>query len=192
MSQNPASKPEQNRRRNRRMLVVLFMVFVGSFVLAGALRLSGWRPASMKNKGELLQPPADVRQIVPTLKEGGEYHWNPGERMWRIVVPAPPQCGEPCLHLASQLDTVWQLFGHNADHVQMLWLGDLPGGAKRGPAVKVLNDDPALRAALPRGVDPRGVPVYVVDPNGFVILRYAPGFDPGDLRTDMARLLKLK
>jgi hypothetical protein len=36
------------------------------------------------------------------------------------------------------------------------------------------------------------VPVYVVDPNGFVILRYAPGFDAGHLRQDMARLLKLK
>mgnify|MGYP000885191727 CR=1 FL=1 len=30
--------------------------------------------------------------------------------------------------------------------------------------------------------DPAGVPVYVVDPNGFVILRYAPGFDPGGWR----------
>ncbi len=54
----------------------------------------------------------------------------------------------------------------------------------------------ALRAALPR-VDGApgervGVPVYVVDPNGFVILRYAPGFDPGHLRQDMARLLKLR
>ena len=37
-----------------------------------------------------------------------------------------------------------------------------------------------------------GVPVYVIDPNGFVILRYAPGFDPAGLRTDVAKLLKLK
>jgi cytochrome oxidase Cu insertion factor (SCO1/SenC/PrrC family) len=34
--------------------------------------------------------------------------------------------------------------------------------------------------------------VYVVDPNGFVILRYAAGSDPGDLRSDLAKLLKLK
>ena len=38
----------------------------------------------------------------------------------------------------------------------------------------------------------RGVPVYVIDPNGFVILRYAAGSDPGDLRSDLAKLLKLK
>jgi hypothetical protein len=53
-----------------------------------------------------------------------------------------------------------------------------------------------LRAALPR-VDAgsaggaQGVPVYVIDPNGFVILRYAPGADPAGLRADLAKLLKL-
>ena len=49
-----------------------------------------------------------------------------------------------------------------------------------------------VRAQLPNVDDPAGTPVYVVDPHGFVVLRYAPGFDPGGLRTDVARLLKLK
>jgi glutathione peroxidase-family protein len=39
--------------------------------------------------------------------------------------------------------------------------------------------------------DPAGVPVYVIDPNGFVVMRFAPGFDPADLRADVAKLLKL-
>lgn len=192
MSHTAEPQFERNRRRNRWMLVLLFGLFVGSFVLAGVLRFSGWRPATMKNKGELLQPPADLRALQPTLRDGGHYQWHPEERLWRIVVAPPAQCGQPCVDLASRLDTVWQLFGHNADHVQMLWLGAPPAGAKLGPAVRVLDDNAAVRAALPRANDPRGVPVYVVDPNGFVILRYAPGFDPGDLRTDVARLLKLK
>ncbi len=66
-----------------------------------------------------------------------------------------------------------------------------PEGLPPMPALRVLQDDPALRAALP-GVDAAGgTPVYVIDPNGFVILRYAPGFDPGGLRQDLAKLLKL-
>ena len=48
-----------------------------------------------------------------------------------------------------------------------------------------------MNFALPRVEDPDGVPVYVIDPNGFVILRYPPGADLGGLRTDLARLLKL-
>lgn len=35
------------------------------------------------------------------------------------------------------------------------------------------------------------VPVYVIDPNGFLILRYPPGADPGGLRADLAKLLRL-
>ena len=51
----------------------------------------------------------------------------------------------------------------------------------------------AARITLRRGHLPgSGVPAYVIDPYGFVILRYAPGFDPSGLRTDVARLVKLK
>ena len=36
-----------------------------------------------------------------------------------------------------------------------------------------------------------GAPIWLVDPNGFVVLRYAAGSDPGDLRSDLARLLRI-
>jgi hypothetical protein len=55
----------------------------------------------------------------------------------------------------------------------------------------VLRADAALLDGLPRVHDAAGVPVYVIDPNGFVVLRYAPGFDPAGLRADMSKLLKL-
>lgn len=178
--------------RNRLMLVAIFAIFFGAFALAGVLRFSGWRPAGMKNHGELLQPPGDLRTLRVTLADGRAYPWNPVQRTWRIVVAPPAACGDPCVTLSQQIDTVWQLFGRNADHVEVLWLGEPPAAAKRGPELRVLKDDAALREALPRLNDPAGIPVYVVDPNGFVVLRYAPGFDPSHLRQDMSRLLKLK
>lgn len=49
----------------------------------------------------------------------------------------------------------------------------------------------ACARRCPRANDAAGVPVYVIDPNGFVILRYAPGFDPAGLRADLVKLLKL-
>ena len=101
-------------------------------------------------------------------------------------------CAQECVTLSQQLDTVWRLFGHNADNVEILWLGTPPVQAVATPARRVLRADVATRARLPGVDDPAGTPVYVVDPNGFVVLRYAPGFDPGGLRADLARLLKLK
>jgi hypothetical protein len=86
---------------------------------------------------------------------------------------------------------VWQLFGKDADQVDVLWLGTLPAGAARPASLRELAPAPDLRERLPRLDDPAGVPVYVIDPNGFVILRYAPGFEPGGLRADLVKLLKL-
>ncbi len=180
------------RNRNRIALIALFALFFGAFALAGILRFTGWRPAGLKNHGELLNPPADLRQVVPRLVDGGAYAWDPAQRRWRIVVAPPANCDQPCVTLSQQLDVVWQLFGRHAQKVDLLWVGTPAAGVKRGPEFRELHDDAALRTALPRSSDPTGVPVYVVDPNGFVVLRYAPGFDPAHLRQDMSRLLKLK
>ncbi|MFC3551292.1 hypothetical protein ACFOLC_09750 [Lysobacter cavernae] len=191
-----------HRTRNRSLLIALFVMFFGSMLVAGLLRFSGWRPEGMKNHGELLQPPTDLRQQVPQLHDGTAYRWNPAGRVWRIVVAPPADCAAQCEQLARDIDTVWQLFGKDADDVHVLWLCQAPDCAPpanvpRPATLRVLRPDPVLRAALPR-VDEtaakgaRGVPVYVIDPYGFVILRYPPGFDPAGLRADLAKLLKLK
>jgi hypothetical protein len=192
MNADVSSHSQRIRNRNRVALLAISAVFFGAFVIAGTLRFTGWRPQGMKNYGELLDPPGDMRQVVPQLVEGGDYLWNPGERMWRIVLVAPKGCAAPCVELSQQLELVRELFAQRADHVHILWVGDFPEGGRRSGALRLIKDDAPLRAGLPRLNDPKGIPVYVIDPNGFVILRYAPGFDPGHLRTDLARLLKLK
>jgi hypothetical protein len=183
-------------RRNRMLLLAIVAIFLGSMLLAGALRFSGWRPAGTKAHGELLQPPGDLRALAPRLAGGGEYKWNPAQRTWRIALAPPADCVDACVRLGQQLQTVWQLMGKDAEHVQVLWIGEPPPGVGRGPALQVLRPSAALRAGFPRlqpvaGEDPHGVPVYVIDPNGFVVLRYPPGFDPAGLRADLAKLTKL-
>ncbi len=184
------------RNRNRMMLVTLVAAFLGTFALAGALRYSGWRPEGLRNKGELLEPPGDLRGVVPQRIAGGDYRWQPEQRTWRVLVAPPVGCGAPCDRLAGDLDKVWQLMGKDADRVHVLWVGPPPPRASTIATLQPLSPSAPLLAALPRHasaqIPSQGVPVYVVDPNGFVILRYAPGADPGDLRTDLARLLKLR
>lgn len=195
------SNHADTRKRNRMLLLAIFGLFFGSLLVAGLLRFSGWRPQGMKNKGELLQPPADARGITPRLLDGGEYHWNPIDRTWRILIAPPAQCGEGCVQTTRDVHTVWEVLGREALRVDVLWLCAsvpcaLPEQAPRLNNLRLLRPDPALRGKLPRAdaaaADRPGVPVYVVDPNGFVILRYAPGSDPGNLRSDLAKLLKLK
>ena len=185
------------RNRNRVLLIAIFAMFFGSMLVAGVLRFSGWRPAATRNVGEMLDPPGDLRGVVPRRVDGSRYAWNPGARHWRIALAPPAACTAECEKLARDLDTVWQLAGRDADRLDVLWICPAatcapPAGAPRPATLQLLQGDARLRAALPRVDDPRGVPVYVIDPNGFVILRYPPGFDPGGLRSDLAKLLKLQ
>jgi len=187
---------DRTRNRNRTFLIAIFVMFFGSMLVAGVLRFSGWQPEGRKNHGELLDPPGDLREVVPVLADGGEYLWPTEERTWRIVTAPPANCGTACAELARELDTVWRLFGKDADRVDLLWIcgaeGCMPPADARPRSLHVVQPDPRLRAALPRPeAAPGGVPVYVIDPNGFVILRYPPGFDPAGLRADVAKLLKL-
>ncbi|UXA47361.1 hypothetical protein [Xanthomonas prunicola] len=190
MTKSTSATP-QSVKRGRRMLIALAVLFFGSMLLAGVLRFSGWQPASMRNNGELLKPPADLRALVPVRANGQPYAWAPSERIWRIAVAPQADCTQQCVTLAAELDKVWQLLGHRADKVEVLWIGTPPAGLPPMPELRVLRDDARLRQALPRGNNAAGVPVYVIDPNGFVILRYAPGFDPAGLRSDLVKLLKL-
>ena len=200
--QQPHDTHDHNRKRNRIALLLIFALFFGTMLVAGLLRFSGWRPHGSKNFGEMLDPPGDLRALSPRLLDGGEYVWKSGERTWRIVVAPPAECGASCSKLAHDIDTVWQLFGKDADDVHVLWscaTADCkwPAGTPAPATLKLLQPDPRLRAGLPR-LDERvpgkegNLPVYVVDPYGFVILRYPPGFDPAGLRADVAKLLKLK
>lgn len=187
------------RRANRRMLAALVLLFFGGMLVAGLLRFSGWRPEGLKNKGELLQPYGDLRRYAPTLADGGRYRWKEAPRTWRVVA-APAGCdaarAAACARLLHDLDTVWRLMGRHADRVHVLWAAPLPAGARPDREVRLVRADEGLRAGLPRwqltpAEQARGDAVWLIDPNGFVVMRYAPGFDPGDLRSDLARLLKV-
>jgi len=188
---NTATSP-QARGNGRRTLVLLFAVFFGAMALAALLRFSGWQPTAHRNSGQLLKPPVDLRQQPPTLANGAAYPWNPEARTWRLLVAPAGACDAQCVTLSQGLGKVWQLFGHNADNVEILWLGTPPAEVQGMPALRALRAQPDLRAALPAVDDAAGTPVYVIDPNGFVIMRYAPGFDMAGLRKDLATLLKLK
>lgn len=195
-TETPQPVDTRTRNRNRAMLVAIGVLFFGTMLAAGALRFSGWQPEGRKNHGEMLQPPVDLRTVVPQVSDGSDYAWDPDERTWRIMLAPPQDCGSECEQLARDLDKVWRLFGKDADRVHVLWVCDAPGcmpptDAQVPRTLRVIAEAGPWRSRLPGVDDPAGVPVYVVDPNGFVVQRFAPGFDAGGLRADVAKLLKL-
>lgn len=185
-------------RRNRGALIALLVLFFGSMLVAGLLRFSGWQPAGSKSHGTVLSPPLDLREQAPRLLQGGTYAWNPDARTWRILLVPPAGCADACARAADDFDKVWRLMGRNAERLDILWLCadaacTVPAPLGEDRSLRRLAPDPSLRTRLP-GIgegDAAAVRAYLVDPNGFLMMRYPAGADVGGVRADIAKLLKL-
>lgn len=176
--------------RSRLTLLLLVLLFAAPITIAIVMHASGWQPGQTRNHGELLRPALDIRDLELRRADGTPYAWEPGERRWRIAVDPPRDCAQACVELIAGLDKVWQLQGRRADRLDVLWFGPVPEGARPFRRFVPMQPHEALRARLPRHVD-HGTPgAYLIDPSGYVALRYAPGFDVAHLREDVARLLK--
>lgn len=178
--------------RSRATLLLVVAMFFTSFGIALFLIFSGWQPTATRNAGELLAAPIELGVLGLRHTDGREYpEWQPRERLWRVVVKPPADCGQPCLKLSDDLYRVWIAEGRRADRVQILWFGAVPAQAPEYRAFLPMQPSPALRAKLPASHVDGSLAVHVIDPHGFLVMRYEPGFDPTGLRRDLARLLKV-
>jgi hypothetical protein len=184
-------------RRGRRQFLLLVAFFVLPMLAAVALALSGWRPQATRNNGTLLEPAVDFRAEQALDAEGKPVVWNSADGLWHIVVRAPDGCGEPCARMVDSLQRVWIGLGSDARHAAVLWTGaidaDTAAALARFPQARRARLDTALLppATAPVGGDtlaPLGV--WLVDPNGYLVMRYEPGFDPIGLRADLRKLIR--
>jgi hypothetical protein len=179
-----------SRLRSRLILLLIVAMFFGSFGIAAFLRFSGWKPSGHKNFGELVQPAKDLSALPLLRADGSAYRWAPDAQRWQIVFVAPADCGAPCAKMMDTLHRVWVAQGRQAARVEVLWFGELPAGGPAFRTVVPMAANPEFVAALPDTARADALPVYFVDPGGFLAMRYRPGFDPNGLRKDLARLLK--
>jgi len=175
------------RTRSRLVLFLIAAMFVAPFAVALYLYYTGWQPPHTKNFGEMLHPARDLRDVRFTRADGSRFQWHHEDHTWRVLVAPPPDCGAPCEELADKLRRIWVGLGNNAGSVQVMWVGAAPRAGFR--SLLQLGADPSFAARLPDTARVDAIPVYVVDPSGYVILRYAPGFNPRDLRRDLTQLV---
>lgn len=185
---NPAPvQPDAVRGRGQLLLVAL--AFAAPLLIALLLRGFGWEPVATRNSGTLVEPPFAIEDIALTLSDGAAYQWQPMEARFHLLVRQPESCDAGCAELADLLHRIWVAQGRRAERLDLLWLGAPPPEATRFRHWIGLRSSPLLDERLAeRGVaDAR---ILVVDPNGFVMMRYGAEFDPSGLRKDIARLIK--
>ncbi|MFY2763677.1 hypothetical protein [Arenimonas sp. MALMAid1274] len=179
-----------NPNRSRLVLLLVAVMFLGSFGVAAALFFGGWKPSHTRNIGEMLSPYPELRALPLVRADGQPWTWQPASRHWHIVVAPPADCGKPCAELLESLQRVWVSEGRHADKLKVLWFGELPSGATSFSGLVPMQPSEALQARLPDQARPDALPVYLADANGYLVLRYPPGFNPSGLRKDLGRVLK--
>lgn len=185
----------------RLALVIIASLFILPLALAW-LMYSGvidYDPVETRNLGELVEPPVPVS--FETLEWYGPE--NSGDRTleghWVILYALPETCADPCLEQATSLRQVHRAAGRNQSRLRLLLLGEtMPDIDSRlemisGDFLRATDRERSLVPELERIASSQGAgvkgSVYLIDPLGNIMLFYAAGFDPNDLKKDLKRLL---
>ena len=183
--------PTSRSARYRPLLLVVALLIL-PFAIGGGLYAWGWRPAKATSHGELLTAPRPLPALTDTAgKPVGKAAFD---GHWTLIVAGSGPCNAACRHWIVATRQVHVALYKQMPRVSRAWLTNQPGA---DPA-PLLALQPDLHPLVATGADAAaafdlttaGHRVFVVDPLGQIILRYAPDADPKDILKDMERLLR--
>jgi cytochrome oxidase Cu insertion factor (SCO1/SenC/PrrC family) len=182
------------KRKQSRATLWLILALCIAPVLASYIAFYFWQPSEHVNYGELLEPhplpDAHLRRA-----DGTPFHWGELKGKWVLVTIDSGRCDAYCQQKLVYLRQVRLAQGKDAGRIERAWLitdDATPDAALIASHAGIL----LLRAA---GTDflalfpaerSRADHIYVVDPVGNLMMRYARNADPRKMLKDVARLLR--
>ena len=205
---NATIMSDPNRRqtvRSRLTLILIALVMALPAVLSFLLYVSGWRPSSSGNYGELVEPARTITNLEFETLDDGKLRFNDLRKKWAFVYFVTDGCETTCEHNLYKMRQVRLTQGENARRVQRvlvvadrgaldklrIQLRDYPGMTViTGPPgnVRALSEELALPVGTP--LDGLGR-IYLLDPLGRLMMSYPANADPSGMRKDLKRLLKV-
>ena len=196
MSAAAVGSPEG--RRSRRPLWAMIAIFALPVVAAWFYYFNPeLLPATRVNRGELMEPvrpwPSDLRLTNP---DGSPFDAAAFRDRWTLLTVSQAPCGADCEHRLADLRQIRLALGESRYLVERMALlaGDGSVALAEGLAgTRLARADaasaPSLQALFGPGPDIWDR-VYIVDPFGNLMMRYAAAAPPKDVLKDMERLLK--
>jgi cytochrome oxidase Cu insertion factor (SCO1/SenC/PrrC family) len=190
--------PVDHRRRARTLLLVTFLLFFVPIVGAWLLNIFApdWRPFGTINHGTLVQP---VRAVVTSglaHADGTEVGAGYLSGRWTLVHVPGGACARDCVDALARTRQVRRALGEDMKRVQRLVVGADAAHAgliEPAPDLTFAVADSAWLASFSfadAGAGP--LPgVYLIDPQGYLMMRYPPDVEVRGLLADLQRLLKI-
>lgn len=181
----------EQRNKNRKAMLILAAVFILPVVLAKIALEADWFNKAATNRGELLDPVLDFREL-----------YLEREPKWYILHVSDNECGETCKLALYSINQVWFALGKHQDRVIPLALFE---ESVEQPDLTELTDQIFLQYGKAEQQqidkvfkDQSTDGIFIVDALGNIILRYQRHeqqqqavLSSRDILADMKKLLKL-
>ena len=197
------------RRKGRRTLALIAGLLALPFVVATLLWHFGWQPARQANHGELLVRSdqmaltlheADLQKIPPNATLGTTSAPSgtsaaPMLGHWLLALAVPAECTAECLEQLDLARRVQVSLNKEMKRLQRGLIGPQLNEAAALAAIRARWPDLMIaRPAAPAWsalLSPDGAPhLFLIDPQGRLVLRYPAPPDAKGVRRDLERLLK--
>ena len=180
------SDPEVLKRSRAKLLTLMAIAFVPLFIAYAAyFYFPQWAPEGTTNQGELINPPLNGADYSESLAAPGS---------WTLVLPLVSECDADCeqiLYLSRQIVIG---LGKDTSRVKRVLLAPEAVSAPLAGWLKSEHTDlqiiPGDAAALDAEAAERPL-LYLVDPNGNVILRYSLEKAGKPMMKDLKHLLRI-
>jgi cytochrome oxidase Cu insertion factor (SCO1/SenC/PrrC family) len=176
----------------RAKLLALVALFAAPIV-ASFVTYHFFRPTGGASYGELLLPPATVTAQAFTDPAGTRFAFEELRGKWVLVASDSGECAAACAAKLTLMRQVRLALGREAARVERVFVVD----DLRRPAPSALDAYEGMRVALtpaglklPPGAVNDRAHVYLVDPNGNVMMRWPVAAEPKRMLADLKRLLK--
>jgi hypothetical protein len=208
MSEVDVSRDAQNRdahdRRQRRLLIVLALIFFAPLGLAFYLYYGHgtWHPGGHVNAGELIQPARPLPSLALPLWGSGTTDPNFLKHKWTFLYVSAGPCAEACRSRLYDTRQVRLALDRDMDRVQRVFIADpaccdaqfvhgqhpdlitIRAGAAAAPLLTLLPGQGGSS-------DTHAPRVYLIDPLGNLMMSYPADAKAKGMLEDMKRLLRL-
>lgn len=184
-------------RRQKWILGLFFAVIFGPVVFAYVLVQKNDRVAlKLQHHGDLIKP-------LPKLQSFSEIDYTPYQGKWLMLIIAPQQCDIPQAERLQSLQQLQKALGKETHRVQQVWV-TLSDTAQHScaPLLASYPDLPALSLSESQFETQLGAfshalkrqaqgELFLVDPQGHIMMHYDASVPTGDVLKDVKRLLRV-
>jgi cytochrome oxidase Cu insertion factor (SCO1/SenC/PrrC family) len=184
-----------NPKSRARVIIGLLTLLCVAPVVASYLVYYYWRPFGEMNYGQLLKP-TPVPDDPLTLVDGKPFRISQLRGKWVFIMADSGKCDEACFRKLYVMRQVRLTQGKDQDRIERVWLiADDAAPAPKAVAAyagtwMVRAAGSRMLAAFPAADSVRNH-IYIIDPQGNLMMRYPPRADPNRIKKDIARLLKV-